>query len=237
MRPPLNNNTIHVVAEEDTTSLTVDWPELHRDSQAQQASENPNRRESIQVHRESTKARRQSTQARPESTQVRRTSRRPRVGIVLLIRQDTMMMHRGTMLKTGVVNGMGPRRDTLRVDTSTRKQNNSTKKPVLNQDSWDAPNARGLSYLAPSIIVEECPTPEGNIMRHRDSTFHHAERMLMSSGTSPQLPTSREQWVDHLDVDDGSDLSKALSDTRCSKVRHYINNYPLITIIIYGCHK
>ena len=169
---------------EDTTSLTMDWPELQRNSRTQLPVQHTYNWESVDdVHTPHKSA--------PTS----------RLG------------------KSG--NKLIPRRGPL-INISMRGQNRagSAKNNVLNN------GARQNRCPVSTVATEVCETPEYSMevhmMRRRDSTFQHAERMLGSTSTAPPTPPSpRYHHVNqYINEESMRHLSTALDDFARKKVRN-----------------
>ena len=137
---------------EDTTSLTMDWPELQRSSRTQLRVQHVYNWESVgDVHT--------SHKSAPTS----------RLG--------------------KYANTLIPRRDPL-INISMRGQNRggSAKNNVLNNGARQ--NRCPVSTVATEVYETPGYSMEFHMMRRRNSTFEHAERMLGSTSTAPHTPPS-----------------------------------------------
>ena len=116
-------------------------------------------------------------------------------------------------------NTLIPRRDPLR-NISMRGQirGGSAKNNVLTN------GARQNRCPVSTVATEVCETPEYSMefdmMRRRDSTFEHTERMLGSTSTAPHTPPSpRYHHVNqYLNEESMRHLSTALTDFEMKKV-------------------
>ena len=170
--------------DEDTTSLTMDWPELQRSSRTQLPVQHVyNWERADDVHTSHTSA---------------PTSRLGKSANTLI-----------------------PRRDQLR-NISMRGPNpgGSAKNNALNN------GARQNRCPVSTVGTEVCETPkysmEFDMMRRRDSTFQHAERMLGSTSTAPHTPPSPRYHHanQYLNEESMRHLSTALDDFERNKVRN-----------------
>ena len=204
-RSGVNYKTTDIPLAEDTSNLTIDWPELQQNTIRFPVGSD---------HRNG-----------PESTEYPQSSEKPRNSVLDQPQQDPKMLRRATILAKSPRKASGammPRRITFRVDSEARRYNRafsytSKNPPLVDQTRQGGRIAKDPRHVISSALAEEASkldsVNEKEMMGHQDSTFHHADRRLMSSQTSLKTPLSQDN------LNSGSDLSLALSEEEQKWVR------------------
>ena len=209
-RPGVNLKTTDIPLVEDTSNLTIDWPELQQNTIRFPAGFD---------HRNL-----------PESPQHLQSSEKPRNSVLAWPQQDPTTPRRVTIQgkspATKKASGpIKPRRITFWGDSVARRYNRAfsytPKNPsLLDQNRQGGRVAKYFKHVISSAIAEEASkvdsVNEKGTTRHQDSTVHDAEPVLKSSQTSlNKTPPSQ----DKLNRNSGSDLSLALSEDEKNWVR------------------